>query len=443
MNRLPFLQKGIVNIITKATGGLGVVLEHRYYGTSFPVPDLSIESLRFLTTDQAVADMAYFAQHVQFEGLEDQNLTAPNVPYIAYGGSYAGAFVAILRKAYPDVYWGAIASSGVTQAIYDYWEFYQSAGNYVGGDCEKNTAKLTDVMDTVLLGKTNGTDDVQKLKDLFGLGGITLDADFANLVSGGGIAYIISTNWDPAINSTGLGDYCDLISNRSVIDNNTESKREAAVELLKATGYEAEVDTLINPLLNYIGYVNITSVITCTKSQDDCYTTNNKEYYAQDDIEQKWRSWPFQYCFEWGFMLGGSGVPSDQLPILSRLVDMEFQSAVCRDAFNITEPSQVERINQWGGFNFSYPRLAFIDGEHDPWRQATPHAVGAPERESTTDEPFWLIPTAVHHWDENGLFDNETTATLPPQKIKDVQAEEVRFVKAWLEEWKTVKSRAN
>lgn len=33
-DRLPFLDTGIVDILAKATGGLGVVLEHRYYGTS-------------------------------------------------------------------------------------------------------------------------------------------------------------------------------------------------------------------------------------------------------------------------------------------------------------------------------------------------------------------------------------------------------------------------
>lgn len=31
-DRLPFLDTGIVEILTKATNGLGVVLEHRYYG---------------------------------------------------------------------------------------------------------------------------------------------------------------------------------------------------------------------------------------------------------------------------------------------------------------------------------------------------------------------------------------------------------------------------
>jgi hypothetical protein len=48
-------------------------LKCRYYGTSFPVPDLSTENMRFLTTAQALADEAYFAQHVKFSGLVSQN----------------------------------------------------------------------------------------------------------------------------------------------------------------------------------------------------------------------------------------------------------------------------------------------------------------------------------------------------------------------------------
>ena len=106
--RLPFLQKGVLHDLAVATNGIGVVLEHRYYGNSWPVPDLSTENLRFLTTDQALADEAYFARNVVFEGLEDMNLTAPNTAYIGYGGSYAGGFNAFLRKLYPDVFWGKV-----------------------------------------------------------------------------------------------------------------------------------------------------------------------------------------------------------------------------------------------------------------------------------------------------------------------------------------------
>jgi Serine carboxypeptidase S28 len=93
VGRLPYLQKGILHQLIEATNGIGVVLEHRYYGTSFPMPDLSTENLRFLDTQQALADAAYFGKNIVFEGLEGEKLTADDTAWIAYGGSYAGAFV--------------------------------------------------------------------------------------------------------------------------------------------------------------------------------------------------------------------------------------------------------------------------------------------------------------------------------------------------------------
>lgn len=60
---------------------------------------------------------------------------------------------------------------------------------------------------------------------------------------------------------------------------------------------------------------------------------------------------------------------------------------------------------------------------------------GAKNRTSTVLEPFLLIADAVHHWDENGLFPNQTTATLPPPPIKQVQSQEVQFVEKWMQEW--------
>lgn len=91
--RLPFIQKGVVAQLAEATNGISVVMEHRYYGKSMPTKDLSTESLRFLTTEQSLADTVYFVKNVVFEGFEDEDLTAPNTPYILYGGSYAGGQV--------------------------------------------------------------------------------------------------------------------------------------------------------------------------------------------------------------------------------------------------------------------------------------------------------------------------------------------------------------
>lgn len=109
----------ILQKLAKATHGIGVVLEHRYYGESFPTADLSTESLRFLTTEQALADEAYFAQNIVFPGFENVTLTAPTTAYIGYGGSYAGGFSAFMRTEYPDVFWGESFRSMDTRTATD------------------------------------------------------------------------------------------------------------------------------------------------------------------------------------------------------------------------------------------------------------------------------------------------------------------------------------
>ncbi|KAF2090442.1 hypothetical protein K490DRAFT_72025 [Saccharata proteae CBS 121410] len=434
-DRLPYLQKGILHEMAQATNGIGVVLEHRYYGESWPTPDLSTENLRFLTTDQALADQVYFAKNVVFEGRENMTLTAPSTPYIAYGGSYAGAFVAFLRKLYPDVYFGAISSSGVTEAVYDYWEYYEAQRIYGPPDCISTTQKLTNVLDNILIGKANSTYP-QQLKDAFGLGNLTYNDDFASAL-GQGMAYWQSRNWDPAVGDDTFFQFCDNITSDAILYPDTTSLKSTVQELLTVGGYGAQASNLTNRMLNYIGYINLTEVSDCIGvTQDECLSTHNTTFYEQDDLSQTWRSWPYQYCTQWGFLQTGSGVPANQLPLVSRTLNLEWNSIICRDAFNITTPPDVEAINKHGGYNISYPRLAIIDGQADPWRQATPHAFAAPNRTSTASEPFILIEGAVHHWDENGLFPNQTTSTLPPMPVADAQKSELQFVQEWMEEWK-------
>ncbi|KAL8711520.1 MAG: hypothetical protein Q9225_007110 [Loekoesia sp. 1 TL-2023] len=437
--RLPFLQKGLLHQLAQATNGIGVVLEHRYYGTSFPTPDLSTPNLRFLTTEQALADMAYFAQNVVFEGLEDKNLTTPETAYFGYGGSYAGAFVAFLRVQYPDIYYGVISSSGVTEAIWDFWRYYEPVREYGPPDCISTQTKLINVADNIL---RNNTKYTPQLKSAFGLEGITYDDDFAQVLS-----YPIGgwqgRNWDPAVNDPSFYEYCDNITSPSLINNTTANATTTVRQLLTAGGYANQLSTLTTPMLNFINYIQknyVTPVLDDGKTLDQQYSTHNQTFYNQDDLSQTWRSWPYQYCTQWGFLQTGSGVPANKLPLISRLLTLEYNSLICRLAFNITTPPDTDAINKYGGFDIAYDRLAIVDGEQDPWREASPHSTLARDRTSTTERPFLLIEGAVHHWDENGLLPNETTEALPPGPVREVQSEEVAFVRAWLEEFRAGKS---
>lgn len=121
-DRFENLQNGIIQILMQATNGLGVILENRYYGESFPFENSSTDNLAYLTTEQTIADSAYFAQHVKFPGVK-HDLTAPHTPWILYGGSLAGAETAFTVKTYGDVVYGGIAASGTTHATLAYPEW--------------------------------------------------------------------------------------------------------------------------------------------------------------------------------------------------------------------------------------------------------------------------------------------------------------------------------
>ena len=454
VDRLPYLQKGIVHQLIQTTHGIGVILEHRYYGTSMPTSDLSTENLRFLTTEQALADTAYFAQNVVFKGFENTQLTASHAPWIAYGGSYAGAFVAFLRTQYPNTFFGrllscsitrnpsidyntgAISSSGVTEAIYDFWNYYSPVAQFGPPDCILTTQKLTNVVDNILINMANDGSLISELKSAFGLGNLTYNTDFANVLSDG-VGGWQSRNWDPAVDDPSFVQYCGNVSSNETLYPVSTSLTASVEDIIVKGGYGNQ-PYLVNRMLNYIGWIESTQVAPCVgggESADGCFSTHNQTFYSQDDITQTWRSWPYQYCTQWGFLQTGSGVPQGVLPLISRTIDLTYESIICRDAFGLQSPPNTSIINAYGGYNISYSRLAFIDGQADPWRGATPHADQAPPRSSSTDQPFELIRGGVHHWDENGVFPNETNGNLPPGPVLQTQLDEAAFVSAWLHEW--------
>lgn len=129
--------------------------------------------------------------------------------------------------------------------------------------------------------------------------------------------------------------------------------------------------------------------------------------------------------------------------MISRAITLEYASEHCKRLFNITTSPDVQSINKLGGFNFSYPRLAIIDGVQDPWRAATPHASGLPDRKSTPSEPFMLIDWGVHHWDEFGLPEDAHVEGLPPPQVVQAHKAEIEIVKEWLKEWEEQHGSSN
>lgn len=141
--RLRFLDTGIVNILANATNGFGIVLEHRYYGKSIGVQNLTTDSLRWLNNAQSAEDSANFIRSYKLNGIP----LVESGPVIYYGGSYAGARAAHMRVLYPDLIHGAIASSAVTHSQYAMPEYMELIRDSAPKDCVKHIEKIVRLVD--------------------------------------------------------------------------------------------------------------------------------------------------------------------------------------------------------------------------------------------------------------------------------------------------------
>jgi len=100
-------------------------VEHRYYGcirnaSSCPAlyDNSTSNHLRFLSSRQALADLATFHHFATAQ----YGLSA-NTKWIAIGGSYPGMLAAFVRAEYPELFYGAVASSAPVKGKLDMTEF--------------------------------------------------------------------------------------------------------------------------------------------------------------------------------------------------------------------------------------------------------------------------------------------------------------------------------
>ena len=191
-SRFSNLETGIIQILMNATHGLGVILENRYYGESFPYESSTTDQLAYLTTEQTIADNAYFASHATFPGIKG-NLSAPNTPWILYGGSLAGAQTAFSVKQYGGLLYGGIASSAVIHAVLAYPEWYAPIQKFAPQDCVTSINNIIDKFDALVA--ENNTEAIEAFKAIFGLEALIDDRDFAMTIAfpiGGPLNYPVS-----------------------------------------------------------------------------------------------------------------------------------------------------------------------------------------------------------------------------------------------------------
>lgn len=150
---------------------------------------------------------------------------------------------------------GTISSSGVVEAIYDYWAYFEPIRVYGNQKCIKNTQLITNSMDNIVIGQQNNTALVQELKTAWGFPNITYSNDFMAIIVSG-LWEWQSKNWDPELAGTPYFEYyCGNITTQKLLYPSLNSSTAEVQKLLTKGGYGSQLGSLTIPYLNWIGWL--------------------------------------------------------------------------------------------------------------------------------------------------------------------------------------------
>lgn len=439
----------------EATNGLGVILENRYYGQSYPFEDMSTDHLAYLTTEQSssilsrqseyptsltvpflgIADNAYFAQHATFKGV-NATLQAPSTPWILYGGSLAGAQTAWSIKTYGDILFGGIGSSATTYATLAYPQWYDPIQKLAPQDCVSSINNIISNFDSLVA--ANNTAGIAQFKSIFGLAELSDIRDFAMTIAfplGGPLDYPTNTwqelLWDPSQGSRDFWDFCANVTNLDAPADIT------AIDYALANYTGGVPWTNLGNYANYVKNVLVEDYCTSTgQTVEQCYSTQNVSYWA-DESNSGNRAYMYSTCTEAGLYQTARDT-SDGPSLISQVLQPSYTQEWCNWSFapgtynSIPATPNTTRINQYGGLSVEADRLAHIDGANDVWLDVCYHSHEAPERVSSDLRPEYLITGAGHHWDSYGLGGLAEVGS-EPQFIEQAHLWEIRVVKRWLE----------
>ena len=273
--------------------GIGIVWEHRFYGDSSPINisiDTPAEAFRFLTSEQALADVDRFAK--QFSRKEiNATLTPDQTPWVFIGGSYPGMRAAFMRNLYPDTIYASWAASAPVEARVDqtyYFDPVWRGMNAKGfGNCTRDIQAAVRYIDGVMDKDKRAT---ARLKEQFlGLGAAnSSNAGFADALT------LITSRWQSygmEGDIYGLRQFCDWIET-DLANGNTAPKEGWA----PSKGAKWVVDRW-STYPNFVTMVNDYFELECSghanKTGGHCILDG--AFKDPSTI-----SWTWQYCTEWG-----------------------------------------------------------------------------------------------------------------------------------------------
>ncbi|XP_018335687.1 putative serine protease K12H4.7 [Agrilus planipennis] len=298
--------------------------EHRFYGGSYPINNLETDSLKYLSADQALADLTYFIEYQKQNTPGLQNSTV-----VVAGSSYAGTLATWAKLKYPHIVDIAYCSSGPLHAKADFTEYF---------DVVEETLRLASPTCPEVIRRAM-SEAMEMLETPEGSANFSRIFRSCNPVNGSvepDRSYFLTSLSSPFANAVQTAQPGDLVSVCERLENHTGSD--------------------VEKLANYI------------VPQGSCIWTYDffKDYYSGTQIigTNRLRQWLYQTCTEYGWY---------QTQAFGNTFTIDLYYQICIDLFgevfgSSTLYTGIERTNLfYGSIEPEVTRLITCHGTGDPW----------------------------------------------------------------------------
>lgn len=353
-----------------SVNGAMMLLEHRYYGKSHPTQDLSVKNLNWLTSQQALADIASFITSIN----QQHNIKGR---WIALGGSYPGSLAAWARLKYPHLIHGSVSTSGPLKAkadFYEYLEVVTDALDKARPDC---SATLHDALKKVQV-MTHKRSNWGSITNMFNL--------------------CTPFNGNALVDITNL--FETLVGNfEGIVQYNKDNRDFEGAKWTNIT-----IDTLCsmmddNQLGSSLDRLKAVNDLSLKMSEEKCLDHTYKSMVSELQ-EVSWdstgaaggRQWTYQTCTEFGWYQSSDSPKLN----LGKLIPVRFFEYMCTDIFG--PKFDIDLINKgvedtntyYGGLDIEVTNTVFVHGTTDPW-----HRMGITKTNKSGMEAI-LIPGTAH-----------------------------------------------
>ncbi|RWS03270.1 putative serine protease K12H4.7-like protein, partial [Dinothrombium tinctorium] len=361
-------------------------LEHRFYGESRPTKNLSVLNLKYLSSQQALADISAFIKH--YKEIIDPRTKSSK--WIVFGCSYAGSLAAWMRLKYPKQVIGAVSSSGPVQAELNFKQYLDVISKAIGPDCASNVRKATKQLYLLIKDKNQWTRIKNKLhlcENFDGNNPKDVSTLFLLLVEN--FEDIVQYNMNNRnIRKTPLAKIstktiCEMMANESL---GTEFDRYAAVnELVLETNKKQCLQFTYENMTKLLREINYDRVVVVNSVLGD-------------------RRWFYQTCNEFGFF---QSTDSQNQPF-GHFFPIEYFLDICPEIFGKKFDAEFVKKNvkftndYYGGKKINVSNVIFVQGSADPW-----HVLGVTNYTFSTSKAI-LIDGASHCSDTHSDSINDT-----------------------------------